>query len=72
MHVMDTLDASPVTSSHVRQWTAKDPTLAKVRDSLVSGNCPREDIIKPYYVAGLSYQLSKDVSLEELEFSFLL
>ena len=49
VYLMDTLDASPVTSSHVRQWTAKDPTLAKVRDSLVSGNCPREDIIKPYH-----------------------
>ena len=50
VYLMDTLDASPVTFSHVRQWTAQDPTLAKVRDSLVSRNCPREDIIKPYHL----------------------
>ena len=28
-HLLETLDSSPVTSSHIRHWTAKDPTLAK-------------------------------------------
>ena len=47
-HLLETLDSSPVTSSHVRHWTAKDPTLAKVRDSVVSGSRLKDDTAKPY------------------------
>ena len=32
--LLEALDSSPITYLHIRQWTAKDPTLAKVRDSV--------------------------------------
>ena len=48
VHVLETLDSSPVTSAHIRQWTAKDPTTAKVRDSLIAGQRPRDDVAQSY------------------------
>ena len=47
-HVLQVLNFSPVTSVHIRQWTDKDPTLAKVRDSLVASRRPQDDILQPY------------------------
>ena len=47
IHVLETLNSSPVTSVHIRQWTAKDPALAKVRDSLIAGRRPQDDIAPP-------------------------
>ena len=41
-------NSSPVTSSHIRQWTANDLTLTKVRDALVTGNIPDGPDSKPY------------------------
>ncbi len=49
VNILETLDASPITSSHIKQWTSQDPTLAKIRDSIVSGERPREEIAKPYH-----------------------
>ena len=49
VHILETLDSSPVTSIHIRQWTTKDPTLAKIRDSIITGERPQDDIAKPYY-----------------------
>ena len=46
--LLDVFDSSPVTSSHVRQWMAKDLTLIKVRDALVTGNILDGPDFKPY------------------------
>ena len=44
--LLEALDSSPITSSHIRQWTAKDSTLAKGRDCFEH---PDEDVIKPFH-----------------------
>lgn len=46
IYALETVDTSPVTSAHIRQWTMKDPTLSKVRDSITKAN-PGDDIAKP-------------------------
>ena len=46
--LLDVFDSSPVTSLHIRQWMAKDLTLTKVRDALVTGNIPDGPDFKPY------------------------
>ena len=44
----EVLDASPITSAHIKRWTAKDPTLAKVQEALVTGR--REELaVKPFH-----------------------
>ena len=49
VHILETLDSSPVTSIYIRQWTTKDPALAKIRDSIITGERPHDDIAKPYH-----------------------
>ena len=41
VYVLETLDSLPVTSVHIRQWTAEDAVLAKVQDSLIAGQPTR-------------------------------
>ena len=44
----EVLDASPITSAHIKRWTAKDPTLTKVQEALVTGR--REKLaVKPFH-----------------------
>ena len=42
--LLEALDSSPIISSHIRQWTAKEPTLTKVQDCLITGEHPDEDV----------------------------
>ena len=35
--MMEYLDASPVTSSHIRRWTDQDPVIAKVKEWVLTG-----------------------------------
>ena len=37
IHLMEYLEASPVSSTQIRMWTDHDPVLAKVRDWVLSG-----------------------------------
>ena len=47
--LMDTLQASPVTAQHVRQWTDRDPLLARVRTQVKEGWIDgEEENMKPF------------------------
>ena len=47
--LVETLDSSTVTSKHIKQWTAKDPTLSKVNDLLLQGRLNKHTTgVQPY------------------------
>ena len=47
--LMEALDSSVVTASHIKAWTARDPVLAKVKDMVLQGHTPpKVDDYKPY------------------------
>ena len=48
IYVLETLDSSPVTSAHIRQWTTNDPALSKIQDSITNAN-PGDNIAKTYH-----------------------
>ena len=46
---MSALQSSPVTANQIRQWTTRDPILAKVRDFILNGwRDTSENILKPF------------------------
>ncbi len=47
VYLLEVMDASPITSAHVKQWTAKDRTLTKLQEALVTGNQKEEQTLKP-------------------------
>ena len=48
--LVETLDSSPVTSKQIKQWTHKDPTLAKVSDLLCQGRLNKHSTgVEPYH-----------------------
>ena len=65
--LLEALDSSPITSSHIRQWTAKDPTLAKVQDCLITGEHRDEELSNLFIGFGLSCLLNKDVYFKVVE-----
>ena len=65
--LLEALDSSPITSSHIRQWTVKDPTLAKVWYFIEH---PDEDVVKPFYRFWPECLLNKDVYFEEVQMLF--
>ena len=51
IHLMEVMDASPLTSSQIRVWTEQDPILAKVKNFVLTGwpdNKPNEEQLRPY------------------------
>ena len=49
IHLMETLDSSPITSAQIKQWTRRDPLLSKVKDLLLRGGQHDKDAaISPY------------------------
>ena len=48
IHLMDAVNSSPVTASHIKQWTSKDPMLSKVKDLVLRGHYGKEESIAPY------------------------
>lgn len=50
IHLLETLSSSPVTATHIRQWTMKDPVLAKVKDLVLRGSHYQENkSVSPYH-----------------------
>ena len=50
IHVMEMLSCSPVTAAQIKQWTAREPLLSRVKDKLLrGGSCGQEDGISPYH-----------------------
>ena len=52
VHLMEYLDASPVTSSQIRLWTDQDPILVKVKGWVLSGwpeKPPEEEKLRAYF-----------------------
>ena len=48
--VMNMLSSSPVTAAQIKQWTAREPLLSRVKDKLLrGGSCGRKDGISPYH-----------------------
>ena len=46
---MDSLNSSPITAVHIKQWTTKDPVLSKVKDLVLRGHHEKEKTISPYH-----------------------
>ena len=50
IHLMQQLDASPVTSDLIKRMTGQDPLLSKVRDLVLQGGSyPTPEVVKPYH-----------------------
>ena len=51
VHLMEYLDASPVTSSQIRLWTDQDPVLAKIKEWVLTGwpEKPPEEELRAYF-----------------------
>ena len=52
VHLMEYLDSSPTTSSQIRVWTDRDPTLSKVKTWILTGwpdTPPDDEELRPYY-----------------------
>ena len=47
--LMDSLNSSPITAAHIKQWTTKDPVLSKVKDLVLRGYHGKEETISPYH-----------------------
>ncbi|XP_038064763.1 uncharacterized protein K02A2.6-like [Patiria miniata] len=48
---MENIDASPLSTTHIRNWTRRDPVLSKVLQFVEGGCCPRDKVeedLKPY------------------------
>ena len=58
--LVETLDSSPVTSKQIKQWTHKDPTLAKVSDLLCQGRLNKHSTgVEPYH------QMANELSVHD-------
>ena len=48
VYLLETMDTSPVTLAQIRQQTSQDPNLSKVREAVVTGQQPHDEILQPY------------------------
>ena len=61
IHLMDTLNSSPVTAAHIKQWTTKDPMLSKVKDLVLRGHYGRRRRFLHTTGSGRNSQCKMDV-----------